>query len=78
MTTALGLRVLAAKAELALALPPPSPTKIFYAADFDDPLSAPEDMAPSTNHPIRSEGGIETYKSYQPQPPQFPFGPGYD
>ena len=53
VTTRLGLRVLAAKAELALALPPPSPTRFFYSADFDDPLSAPEDMAPSANHPLR-------------------------
>jgi sigma-B regulation protein RsbU (phosphoserine phosphatase) len=76
VTTELGLRVLAAKAELALALPPPSPTKIFYAADFDDPLSAPEDMAPSTNHPIRSEGGIETYKHISRNHPNFLLAPG--
>ena len=76
VTTKLGLRVLAAKAELALALPPPSPTKIFYAADFDDPLSAPEDMAPSTNHPIRSEGGVETYKHISRNHPNFLLAPG--
>lgn len=75
-TTELGLRVLAAKAELALALPPPSPTKIFYASDFDDPLSAPEDMAPSTNHPIRSKGGIETYKHISRNHPNFLLAPG--
>jgi sigma-B regulation protein RsbU (phosphoserine phosphatase) len=76
VTTQLGLRVLAAKAELALALPPPSPTKIFYAADFDDPLSAPEDMAPSANHPIRSEGGVETYKHISRNHPNFLLAPG--
>ena len=76
VTTELGLRVLAAKAELALALPPPSPTKIFYAADFDDPLSAPEDMAPSANHPIRSEGGVETYKHISRNHPNFLLAPG--
>ena len=47
VTTELALRVLAGKAELALALPLPSPTRIFYAADFDDPRSAPKDMAPT-------------------------------
>jgi len=47
MTTKLALRVIAGKAELALALPPPLPTRIFYAADFDDPRSAPKDMAPT-------------------------------
>ena len=76
MTTQLGLRVLAANAELALALPPPSPTKIFYAADFDDPLSAPEDMAPSANHPVRSKGGVETYKLISRNHPGFLLAPG--
>jgi sigma-B regulation protein RsbU (phosphoserine phosphatase) len=76
VTTELALRVLAGKAELALALPPPSPTKIFYDADFDDPLSAPEDMAPSTNHPIRSEGGLEIYKPISRNHPNFLLAPG--
>jgi sigma-B regulation protein RsbU (phosphoserine phosphatase) len=76
VTTELALRVIAAKAELALALPPPPPTKIFYAADFDDPLSAPEDMAPSRNHPIRSEGGVEKYKSISRNHPNFLLAPG--
>ena len=74
-TTELALRVLAAKAELALALPPPSPTRIYYAADFDDPLSAPEDMSPSKNHPIRNEGGVETYKSISLNHPNFLLAP---
>ena len=74
-TTELALRVLAAKAELALALPPPAPTRIYYAADFDDPLSAPEDMSPSNNHPIRTEGGVETYKSISPNHPNFLLAP---
>ena len=45
-TTEFALRWLAAEAELALTLPPPPPTRIYYAADFDNPLSAPEDMPP--------------------------------
>jgi sigma-B regulation protein RsbU (phosphoserine phosphatase) len=76
VTTKLALRVLAARAELALALPPPSPTRIYYAADFDDPLLAPEDIAPSTNHPIRSEGDVETYKSISRKHPNFLLAPG--
>ena len=76
VTTELALRLIAAKAELALALPPPPPTKIFYAADFDDPLSAPEDIAPSKNHPIRAEGGVETYKSISRNHPNFLLAPG--
>ena len=76
LATELALRVLAAKAELALALPPPSPTRIYYAADFEDPRSAPEDMAPSTNHPIRSEDGVETNKSSSHKHPNFLLAPG--
>ena len=40
-TTEMTLRLLAAKADNALALPPPSPGSIYFAADFDDPRSAP-------------------------------------
>jgi len=75
VTTELGLRMLATKAELALALPQPSPAKIYYAADFDDPLSAPEDIAPSTNHPIRSENNIQTYKLISRNHPNFLLAP---
>ena len=76
VTTELTLRVLAAKAELALALPAPSPTKIFFAADFDDSQLAPKDMAPSKNHPIRSESGVETYKLISRKHPNFLLAPG--
>jgi sigma-B regulation protein RsbU (phosphoserine phosphatase) len=41
------LRRLSARAELALIKPPPPDTRIYYAADFDDPRSAPKDMAPT-------------------------------
>ena len=75
-TTKLALKVLAAKAELAVILPPPSLTRIFYAADFDDPLSAPEDMAPSANHPIRSEDGVKTYRPISHKHPNFLLAPG--
>jgi sigma-B regulation protein RsbU (phosphoserine phosphatase) len=76
VTTELALRVLAAKAELALALPPPSPTKIYYAADYDDPLSAPEDMSPSKNHPIRSKDGAVSHKRISRKHPNFLLAPG--
>jgi len=75
-TTEFALRWLAAETELALTLPPPSLTKIYYAADFNDPSSAPEDMAPSANHPIRSEGGSETYGSISKEYPNFLLAPG--
>lgn len=38
MTTGFALRWLAGKAELAMALPPPLLTIIYYATDFDDPV----------------------------------------
>jgi sigma-B regulation protein RsbU (phosphoserine phosphatase) len=77
-TTEFALRWLAGEAELALALPPPSPTRIYYAADFDDPSSAPEDMALSNNHPISSEGGVGSYRSISRQHPNFLLAPGTD
>jgi sigma-B regulation protein RsbU (phosphoserine phosphatase) len=75
-TTEFALRWLAAEAELALALPPPPPARIYFAADFDNPLSAPDDMAPSANHPIRSEDGAGTYGSISRQHPNFLLAPG--
>ena len=75
-TTELALRMLAAKAELALALPPPSPTRIYYAADFDDPLSAPEDMSPSKNHPILSKDSAVSYKHISRLHANFFLAPG--
>jgi sigma-B regulation protein RsbU (phosphoserine phosphatase) len=70
------LRRLAARAELALALPPPPDTRIYYAADFDDPSSAPGDMAPSENHPIRTNGDVVSYKPISRQHPNFLLAPG--
>ena len=70
------LRRLAARAELALALPPAPDTRIYYAADFDDPRSAPEDMAPSANHPIRTDDGVASYKQISRQYPNFLLAPG--
>jgi sigma-B regulation protein RsbU (phosphoserine phosphatase) len=75
-TTEFALRWLAAEAELALTLPPPSPTKIYYAADFDNPSSATDDAAISTNHPIRPEGGSGTHGTISRQHPNFLLAPG--
>jgi len=75
-TTEFALRWLAAQAELALTLPPPPPARIYYADDFDDPLSAPEDLALSKNHPISSESGIGSYSSISRKRPSFLLAPG--
>ena len=75
-TATLALRLLAAKAELALAMPPPPPARMYYATDFDDPKSAPEDMGPSTNHPVRSTDGVESFKHISRKHPNFLLAPG--
>ncbi len=67
---------LAARAELALALPPPPETRRYYAADFDDPQSAPQDMALSENHPIQFKGGVVSYKHISREYPNFLLAPG--
>jgi len=67
---------LAAQAEFALALPPPQDTRLYYAADFDDPRSAPKDMAPSTNHPIHSESRVVSHKRISREHPNFLLAPG--
>ena len=70
------LKRLAARAELALALPPPSPIRLYYDADFDDPQSAPKDLAQSTNHPIHSEDGVDSYKWISLEHPNVLLPPG--
>jgi len=70
------LRRLAARAELALTLPPPPNIRIYYAADFDDPRSAPKDMAPSENHQIRTIDGVVSHKQISRQHPNFLLAPG--
>jgi len=70
------LKRLAARAELALVLPPPPPTRLYFASDFDNPRSAPKDMAKSTNHPIRSEGRVVSHKLISRAHPNFFLAPG--
>ena len=75
-TTEIALRLLAAYTELALGLPPPDSSKIYFAADFDDPHSAPEDLALSTDHPVQSENGVESFKRISRSHPNFLLAPG--
>jgi sigma-B regulation protein RsbU (phosphoserine phosphatase) len=67
---------LAARAELALALPPPPETRLYYATDFDDPRSAPEDLALSKNHPIQFKDSVVSYKHISREHPNFLLAPG--
>ncbi len=71
------LQKLATQATLALALPPPMAIPPFYfAADFDDPRKAPEDLMPSANHPIRTQDGQVSYKYISRAHPNFLLAPG--
>lgn len=72
----LALQLLAAQAELALTLPPHEHDKIFNASDFDDPKTAPKDMAPSAIHLIRSKGGAVSKKRISLKHPNFLLAPG--
>ena len=45
-----GLQVLTKEAIIALALPVPDPTRIYFAEQFDDPGAAPADLASSKVH----------------------------
>ena len=74
--SAQALRRLAARAELALSLPPPEDVRIYYATDFDDPRTAPRDMKPSKNHPIHSNDGVTSYRHISRQHPSFLLAPG--
>ncbi len=51
------LTVLAYEAERALMQDPPAAPKIYYAPDFDNPSSAPPDLAPYRKYRIKSEAG---------------------
>jgi sigma-B regulation protein RsbU (phosphoserine phosphatase) len=76
MATELAVKMLVAQAELAMALPPPKPSKIYYAPDFDDPRSAPPDAAVSENHQIRSGSGLDAYQRISRDYPNFLLAPG--
>ena len=53
----LALRVLIYETEKVLANPLPKPSTIYFAEDFDNPSSAPEDLAPSPLHMRIMEDG---------------------
>jgi sigma-B regulation protein RsbU (phosphoserine phosphatase) len=76
MATELAIKMLVAQAELAMALPPPMPSKIYYATDFDDPRTAPPDLAMSKDHRIRSESGNDSYQQISRDYPNFLLAPG--
>ena len=57
LSSELALHLLISEAEKRLADPLPYTGPIYFAEDFDNPGSAPDDLAPSRNHMVISEDG---------------------
>ena len=72
------LRVLIKEADIALALPPPEPTKIYFAKDFEASNTAPEDIGLSSIHMKVLKDGQLTPKSISYDHPNFLVAPGID
>jgi len=70
------LQVLAKEAERTLILPSPIPPKIYFADDFDDYKTAPEDLAPSLTHIKLSKDGQFSPKPISFSHPNFLMAPG--
>ena len=67
----LALRLLISEAEKVLAKPLPNPGTIYFAEDFDNPLSAPEDIAASQLHMRIMEDGTLAPKLVSNSHPNF-------
>jgi len=77
-TLELALQVLIRESAIALALPVPEPTKIYFAEDFDTSNTAPEDIGLSSIHMKVLEDGHLTPKSISYNHPNFLLAPGVD
>jgi len=67
----LALRLLISESEKALARPLPNPSAIYFAEDFENPLSAPEDLAASPLHMKIMEDGTLVPKLISNSHPNF-------
>ena len=67
----LALRLLISEAEKALTRPLPKPGAIYFAEDFDNPVSAPEDLAESPLHMRIMEDGKRVPKLISNNHPNF-------
>lgn len=77
-TLELALQVLIRESAIALALPVPEPTKIYFAEDFETSNTAPEDIGLSSVHMKVLENGQLTPKSVSYNHPNFFVAPGVD
>ena len=71
LSAELALHLLISEAEKILADPLPSTSHIYYAEDFDNPASAPEDLAPSKDHMMIREDGKLVPKKISKNYPNF-------
>lgn len=71
LSSELALHLLISEAEKTLAEPQPHTRPIYYAEDFDNPASAPEDLAPSKDHLMIREDGKLVPKSISKNHPNF-------
>ena len=77
-TLELALQVLIRESAISLALPPLQPSKIYFADDFDNSSTAPEDIALSSIHMKVLKNGQLTPKSVSYAHPNFLLAPGVD
>ncbi|MBW1864409.1 MAG: SpoIIE family protein phosphatase [Deltaproteobacteria bacterium] len=74
----LALQVLIREAAISLTLPPPEPTRIYFAKDFETSNTAPEDIALSSIHRKVLKDGKTTPKLISYNHPNFLLAPGVD
>ena len=67
----LALHLLISEVEKTLAKPPPRLGTVYFAEDFDDPVSAPDDLAPSSDHMRIGEDGKLVPKLISKSHPNF-------
>jgi sigma-B regulation protein RsbU (phosphoserine phosphatase) len=72
------LQVLIKEATTAMALPPPEPSKIYFAKDFETSNTAPEDIGLSSIHMKVLKNGRLTPKSISCNYPNFLVAPSVD
>ena len=71
LSAELALHLLISEAEKTLADPLPHTEPIFYAEDFDNPASAPDDLAPSNDHLMITEDGKRVPKNISKNHPNI-------
>jgi len=71
-----GLQVLTKEATMALVLPVPDPTRIYFAKQFEDPGAAPADLTPSRTHMQILKDGRHLPQPVSYEHPNYLLAPG--